>query len=263
VRVHEGGIRDGLLLSMAREGISPGAEGTAGGQAIDPMKGVRRFAKACGYEAAHARHVTGLALEIFDQLAEQMGSRGGAGEVPDGQAWPARLDFGAEARLLLEAASLLHDVGYLINYAQHHKHSFHLITHADLPGFTTRQVRVIANVARYHRAAEPKLKHRTFAALGEGDRALVRQLAGVLRVADGLDRTHMQSVAGVRVKVGKGVAAFEVRAEREPSVDMWGAVRKAGLFKDVFGVLPEFEWRAAGPSKVEVAGRPRGETVTA
>ncbi len=225
--VHEGGIRDGILLGMVR-----GAE-AAGEPRRDPMKGVRRFAKACGYEADHSRHVTTLALEIFDQLARQQEKI----EVEKGMA------FDGEARLLLEAAALLHDIGYLINYARHHKHSYHLIVHADLPGLTTRQVHVIANVARYHRAAEPKAKHRTLATLSPEDQARVRGLSAILRVADGLDRTHTQSVDGVDVKIEKNTAQIGVRAEAEPSVDMWGAVRKAGLFESAFGRSVHLEWR--------------------
>jgi exopolyphosphatase/guanosine-5'-triphosphate,3'-diphosphate pyrophosphatase len=203
----------------------------------DPMRAVKRLAKACGFEAAHAKHVTGLALSIFDQLREQIHA-GLEVRAPEG------MRFDDEARLLLEAASLLHDVGYLINYAQHHKHSYHLIVHADLPGLTTRQVRVVANVARYHRAAEPKQRHRTFAALSDADQGLVRGLSGILRIADGLDRTHMQKVRAVRVRVEGGAAQFEVDSETEPSVDMWGAVRKGGLFEDSLGVRAHFEWRA-------------------
>ncbi|HVU63956.1 MAG TPA: Ppx/GppA phosphatase family protein, partial [Phycisphaerales bacterium] len=230
LRVHEGGIRDGILLGMVQR-----ADGVETKR--DPMRAVKRLAKACGFEAAHAKHVTGLALSIFDQLREQIHA-GLEVRAPEG------MRFDDEARLLLEAASLLHDVGYLINYAQHHKHSYHLIVHADLPGLTTRQVRVVANVARYHRAAEPKQRHRTFAALSDADQGLVRGLSGILRIADGLDRTHMQKVRAVRVRVEGGAAQFEVDSETEPSVDMWGAVRKGGLFEDSLGVRAHFEWRA-------------------
>jgi exopolyphosphatase/guanosine-5'-triphosphate,3'-diphosphate pyrophosphatase len=247
VRVHEGGIRDGILLSM----VAGGADGE---QKRDPMRAVRRLAKACGFEAAHSRHVTGLALSIFDQLREQIGEDG---ESP----WPLPegMKFDEEARLLLEGASLLHDVGYLINYAQHHKHSYHLIVHADLPGFTTRQVRVVANVARYHRAAEPKKRHANFAALAEADQGLVRGLSGILRVADGLDRTHMQSIRGVSVKLLKDAAMFEVDSLSEPSVDMWGAVRKGALFEESLGVRAHFEWKASEglQASVEVGKRQR------
>ncbi|MBY0311867.1 MAG: CHAD domain-containing protein [Phycisphaerales bacterium] len=246
LRVHEGGIRDGILLGMVR------GNKEAADPKRDPMKGVRRFARACGYEAAHSKHVTGLALSIFDQL----GSQRALLDLEGG------MSFGAESRLLLEAAAMLHDIGYLINYAQHHKHSYHLIVHADLPGLTTRQVQVIANVARYHRAAEPKSKHRTLANLGAEDQALVRGLSGILRVADGLDRTHTQSVSGVDVKIEKSGVHIGVRAEHEPGVDMWGSARKSGLFQKAFGRVVHFEWhggeagedRSARKSRAKVEG---------
>jgi exopolyphosphatase/guanosine-5'-triphosphate,3'-diphosphate pyrophosphatase len=68
------------------------------------------------------------------------------------------------ARDLLEAAAVLHDIGYIVNYAQHHKHAYHLIMHADLlgdsgGGFSRREVEVLANVVRYHRRAEPRSRH--------------------------------------------------------------------------------------------------------
>jgi exopolyphosphatase/guanosine-5'-triphosphate,3'-diphosphate pyrophosphatase len=240
LRVHEGGIRDGLLLSMfgpARGGGARGGNDAAGRP--DPLRSVRRFAKECNYEASHAKQVTRLALRIFDQLAPAIGAGGGGGG--DGGA-----RFDAEARLLLESAALLHDVGYLINYAQHHKHSYHLIVHADLPGLTTRQVQVIANVARYHRAADPKLKHGPFARLSAEDRDLVRQLAAILRVADGLDRTHMQSVRDVTLAATPESVELSLAADAEPAVDIWGAVRKAGLFRKVFGRVVNVEWRRSG-----------------
>jgi exopolyphosphatase/guanosine-5'-triphosphate,3'-diphosphate pyrophosphatase len=245
VRVHEGGIRDGILLGMVGDRGAEGGEGKR-----DPMRAVRRLAKACAYEAAHSKHVTGLALSIFDQLRDG----GGAVKAEEGM----RLDD--EARLLLEAAAMLHDIGYLINYAQHHKHSYHLIVHADMGGLTTRQVRVVANVARYHRAAEPKMKHGNFAALSVEDRGLVRRLSGILRIADGLDRTHMQSVESVGVRVKKGEVEFAVGAEREPSVDVWGAVRKCGLFEGVFGVKCAFEWCEDAGGKLGPIDRERVES---
>lgn len=239
LRIHEGGIRDGILLSMV------GAPASESGEARrDPMRAARRLAKACAYEAAHAKHVTGLALQIFDQLV--------AAKLPR-----SPFEFNAESRLLLEAAALLHDIGYLINYAQHHKHSYHLIVHADLPGFTTRQVQVVANVARYHRGAEPKAKHRNFGTLSESDQSLVRGLSGILRIADGLDRTHMQGVSSVDVRADRGAAFFGVHAGSEPAVDLWGAIRKAGLFKQAFGLAPHLEWQS--PSPVVVARRMQGE----
>lgn len=228
-RVHDGGIRDGLLLSMF--GASPPDERAPA--STDPIGAVRRFARACAFEEAHSLHVAALALAIFDQLgpelARAMGDRG--------------FDA-ARARQILEAAAVLHDVGYLINYASHHKHSYHLIVHADLPGWTSREVQVIANIARYHRCASPKRKHATFAVLARSDQQLVRVLAAVLRIADGLDRTHIQRVRSVGVQVRSGAAFFAVSADGAPDVDLWGAARKSRLFERIFGLAAHFEWKS-------------------
>jgi exopolyphosphatase/guanosine-5'-triphosphate,3'-diphosphate pyrophosphatase len=225
LRVHEGGIRDGLLLEMTRSGTKSPLS------SVTPIAAVRRFAEVCNYEAAHSLHVTYLALQIFDQL-QSTGVIGQSG----------RLGGADEARLLLEAAAILHDIGYLINYAQHHKHAYHLIVHAELPGLTTRQSHVIANIARYHRAAEPKLRHAPFAALAPEDQTLVRLLAGILRVADGLDRPHMQGVKDVRIETtGKSIRMI-VSADEEPSVELWGAKRKAELFERTLNRSLSLEW---------------------
>lgn len=248
LKVHEGGIRDGLLLEMVEPAHAAGSP-SAGDRAArpDPIKGVRRFAKECNYEAAHAHQVTRLALRIFDGLARHEAEF----------SLPAGASFGPEARTLLEAASILHDVGYLINYAQHHKHAYHLIVHADLPGLTARQVQIVALVARYHRAADPKPRHGPFERLGHDDRALVRQLSAILRVADGLDRTHMQSVRDLSLAVNDGSVDLALAADAEPEVDIWGAVRKSGLFRKVFKRPVNVEWTrtAATTSTRPVAAR--------
>lgn len=240
IRVHEGGIRDGLLLDML------GLPESLASDAADPIRSAERFAIACGYEAAHSNHVTALALRLFDLLnAQHINAR--------------RLEWQDEHRLLLQVASLLHDTGYLIGYAQHHKHSQHLIMHAGLRGLTSRQVQMVACIARYHRAAEPKASQRGFCELSREDQRSVEALSGILRVADGLDRTHTQGVnLGRLEKVGNSIS-LETRSEREPSVDLWGAKRKARLFERTFEVKLDLIWRS---DQGETADRPRTKSGT-
>ncbi len=227
LRVHDRGIRDGMLLTMVREMFPSAAPD--GQDEPDRMASIRRFAGTCDYDARHCDHVARLALRIFDQLAAQ---------IDAGEEWA-----GDRSRALLEAAALLHDVGYHINYTKHHLHSFHLIMHADLRGFTPREIEIIANIARYHRKADPKTKHKAFARLKNSDRRLVRRLTAILRVAVGLDRTHMQNVRDVELHVAGGDARFVIRSPEEPGVDIWGAARKQDLFEKAFGLKPVFEWR--------------------
>src|SRR6185295_12766410 len=84
-------------------------------------RSVMRLAERCGYDAAHACQVAVLALALFDGTRRYHG-------------------LGDKERMLLEYAALLHDVGRVISYAGHHKHSYYLIKHGDLRGFEPAEV---------------------------------------------------------------------------------------------------------------------------
>ena len=227
LRVHDRGIRDGLILSMIDEIFRAPKHSTRA--PVAKSQAAAAFGAACRYEERHSRHVTRLALSMFDQLVAALNAHD--------ELWASPV-----SRELLEAGALLHDVGYLIDYSKHHKHAYHLILHSGMPGFTHRELLVVANVARYHRRSEPKSSHENFARLEKADREVVRRLTGILRIADGLDRAHSQAVHTVRVSVEDETATFHVDAEEEPSVAMWGAERKAGLFSSTFGLATQFAW---------------------
>jgi exopolyphosphatase/guanosine-5'-triphosphate,3'-diphosphate pyrophosphatase len=145
-----------------------------------------------------------------------------------------------------------------VEYRSHHKHSQTIIRHADLPGWTVRQVELVAAMARYHRRALPSVEHEEFEALSEPDRQLVRRLAALLRVADGLDRAHAQAVRGVRVRFGKEGVTLEATAEAEPTVDLKAARKKSDLLGEVSGVSVEYGLEKATPKPRKSAERPAG-----
>lgn len=216
--VHQGGVRAGLLRRLAEE-----LTGAATRPPMRPVDGVRQLARALSYEHAHSEHVTALALSIFDQIA--------AHPTYANKSWA-----GPEARFLLEAAGVLHDIGYVISYRRHHRHSERIVLHADLPGLSPRQIAVVSLLCRYHRRSEPSKSHRGFAGLDKADRSLVRRLAAILRIADGLDRAHAQIVKGVTLTPEDETMVFRCHAEGDATTDMWGAERKAGLLAREFGV---------------------------
>ena len=198
------GLREGLLLEMA------GAEEPV---VRDPLRLFREFAERCQSDRRHVEQVRRLALQLFEQLGEVLGC-------------------GPEEQLLLEAASLLHDVGQLVSYPKHHKHSYSLITHAERLGLSPRERELVALVSRYHRRAGPRKKHPEFVALPPGDQDLVRRLSAILRVADGLDRGHSAAVEAVTAVLGDKAVAFTV-SPATPGTDLglecWGASRKADV----------------------------------
>ncbi len=198
------GLREGLLLEMA------GAEEPV---VRDPLRLFREFAQRCQSDRRHVEHVRKLALQLFDQLGGILGC-------------------GPEEQLLLEAAGLLHDVGQLVSYPKHHKHSYSLITHAERLGLAPRERHLVALVSRYHRRTGPRKKHPEFAALPLNDQQVVRRLSAILRVADGLDRGHSAAVETVTAKVSDHAVVLRVTPatpQTDLGLECWGASRKANV----------------------------------
>ena len=105
------------------------------------------------------------------------------------------LGLKAEDRELIESAALMANVGYLINFEGHHKHSYHLIVNSELPGFERRQLQLLANVARYHRGTRPKKKHDNFRELSLEDQHRVQRAGGDSAAGAGA-RSHASAARG-------------------------------------------------------------------
>jgi exopolyphosphatase/guanosine-5'-triphosphate,3'-diphosphate pyrophosphatase len=211
------GIREGLLLEAARVAPTVADPGEA------RARSVSEFAQRCHAEQPHSSHVQRLAVLLFDAIGERIGL-----EKADRQA--------------LADAALLHDSGYHISYERHHKHSYHLILHADLLGMAPSEQVVIANVARYHRGSPPKRKHRNFGMLDKSLRQRITRLSALLRVADGFDRGHVSAVADLKVRwMQRALRISPVAANQRTAMrlEMWGANRKSGLLADVIGIPVE------------------------
>ena len=130
-------------------------------------------------------------------------------------------------------AAILHDAGYLINPRQHHKHAYYLIKHGDIGGFTAQEIEMIANIARYHRRALPAFKHEGFDGLPLRLQRTVKILSSLLRIADGLDRTHFTLVQTLHVKFGK-VITISITVTGDAEMELWAAKSRADLFELVF-----------------------------
>lgn len=233
--VNDGGVRDGLVLAM----IADLGLGTVAPAPPTRMDAVGRFARRCLSNERHGERVAHLAGQMFDGLCRRYG-------------------MDAASRELLVAAAIVHDVGFLVNHAKHHKHAYHLIMHSDLAGWSAREVEVIANVVRYHRRAYPKRSHTNFERLAKPDQRLVRQLAGILRLAVALNRSHQQLITDVRCHARRERVTLVAVAAQEPLVELWDSRRKAGLFEKAFDVRLAVKWAgvtATAPSLRVVRGR--------
>jgi len=167
--------------------------------------------------------VRDLAVSLFDQLQSLH-------------------HLGADERAILNAAALLHDIGWSVGGSKHHKISYTLIkeNEAKLIGFTPQQIELIANVARYHRKSPPSVEHKPFSALAQREQLVIEQLAALLRIADGLDRPHRQLVQQVRCELAADRVIIHVHVLAEAGLHIEGATRKREMFDSVFGLPVEF-----------------------
>lgn len=179
-----------------------------------PRCALFRLARELNPEPGHAFQVRKNAVRLFDALAPLHG-------LP------------ADALLLLEAAALLHDVGQAVDVKDHHKHSRDLILARKWPGLDRRERAIVACVARYHRGKHPDPAHKVFRDLAKEDQQLVRQLAGLVRVADGLDRGHAASVKAIRASITDEAVTLQVVQRSHAPLDLAGALRKAGLLEEM------------------------------
>jgi exopolyphosphatase/guanosine-5'-triphosphate,3'-diphosphate pyrophosphatase len=207
------GIKEGVLYDLV-EGLSQHRE-HEDRQDRDVVAGALVIGRKYLFDEAHARHVAALAVSIFDQTRPLHG-------------------LGAPDRKILQVAALLHDIGQFVSYQGHHKHSFYLISASELPSFSAAEMRLVGNVARYHRKGEPAPHHPGFMAAPEGDRQRVVRLAAILRLADSLDREHVQRVRRVEVKLGKSEITLTLEGSGGLLLESWLLKKKAAMFSKVF-----------------------------
>ncbi|MBN2731481.1 MAG: Ppx/GppA family phosphatase [Balneolaceae bacterium] len=216
VRISEDALREGMILDYIEKekekldlDLKP--------YFPDPRRrSVFELLRKCAWHEDHSRHVTAMALQLFDALQDE-------------------LSLEDNDRELLEYASLMHDIGYYISHRKHHKHALYLIRYADLRGFREDEIEVMANVARYHRRSAPKKRHKRYRKLDKPLRKKVKKLSGILRVADGLDRSHYQNVQNLNIDIGRNEITLSITTEADPELEIWGAQRKSRLFEKVTG----------------------------
>jgi exopolyphosphatase/guanosine-5'-triphosphate,3'-diphosphate pyrophosphatase len=220
-------LREGLVLDYIQRNA-------AHIRTIERYPDVRRrsvieLAERCNYIRAHAEQVAKVALAIFDATRERHG-------------------LNQREREWLEYGALLHDIGTHISYERHHKHSYYLIQHGGLRGFEPEEVDIIALIARYHRQATPKKSHEGFGGLSRERREAVKVLSAVVRLAEGLDRSHAQVISGVVIQASKEALRLRLTTAGDAELELWAAGRHAAPLADLFGMPIEFELTGGLPA---------------
>jgi exopolyphosphatase/guanosine-5'-triphosphate,3'-diphosphate pyrophosphatase len=247
-------LREGIILDYLRtrdvKRAHRRARRTSDDSLLDPdlddsqldvqSRSVLSVARRYGYDAPHSRLVARLAASIFDDTRELH-------------------EIGAGPRRLLIYSALLHDIGYHVAHNNHHRHASYLIKNSEMPGFAGPDIAMMAMLARYHRGSMPansggskaRREDEDYYALERAVRPTALKLAAILRIADGLDRSHRLVVTGVRCKVSRKTVTILVESAGECDLEIWSAERKALWFAEVFNVALRFKRVKAQEEKQE------------
>ena len=188
---------------------------------------VRNVARIYRYDAPHAEHVATLALRVFDEL-------GRLGLHPSDDL----------EREWLWAAAILHDVGVIVDYNDHHKHGEYLVMNAGLPGFRHRELVLIALLVRGHRKAMPS-PNGLVQVLQEGDDERLQRLAVCLRLAEQLERGRGQRVRDLALSSDGDAITLHITSGTDVSVARWAAASEAANFERATGRRLEISPRLA------------------
>jgi exopolyphosphatase / guanosine-5'-triphosphate,3'-diphosphate pyrophosphatase len=209
------GLKDGIVHDLLEQQTFGGKQRTAKERAA--YSGAITLGRKFHFDEAHARHVARLAASIFDQTRTMHGLK-------------------RDDRRILVSAALLHDVGTFIGYKRHHKHSLYIITESELAGMTATETLMVANIARYHRKNTPAPHHEPLMRLDEKDRERVVKLSAILRLADSLDREHLQRVESIRADLKGNVLELTITGRGDLLLERWALQRKAQFFQKTFDV---------------------------
>ncbi len=216
----ERALREGLIVDwMLRHGL---LEDRFSFQSSIRQRTVIHQVQRFAVNQQRAERVASHALTLFDNTKKHLHRNDGSG------------------RELLWAASMLHACGQHINLNAYHKHSWYLIRHGELLGYSEAEHLMVAAIARYHRRSLPKKRHESWQALQTRDnRRTVSEMALLLRLAVALDRRPEPVVKSLLVHVKRDDLVIKLIRESQNqnlSLEQWSLESCAQILQEVSGM---------------------------
>jgi exopolyphosphatase/guanosine-5'-triphosphate,3'-diphosphate pyrophosphatase len=177
----------------------------------------KTIGKRFSFDEAHANRVMRTALIIFQKVRNQS-------SLDDHDA------------LLLKVASILHDIGKYVNFTEHYRHSFELIKGSTLPGISQRDLETIAYISLYHSKITPLDSNEEYRALDTEQRVKISKLAGILRLADALDRGHTDKIDTLKIRIKDNELQITIYSSEDLLLEEWALKNKSDLFEQAFGL---------------------------
>ncbi len=179
---------------------------------------VLQLGRSCGFNETHGRHISRLAVQLFESARES-----------------ALHSLGNEEGELLRYSAMLHDVGMFLSFVNHHAHTYYIIRNAELLGFYAREIAIMASTAFYHSRKYPRNKHPEFSGLDPESRETVKVLSMLLSIAESLDRSHHQLIREAWFSRHARRLVLNIMALEGYEIEIWALESQQTFFKRTFG----------------------------
>ena len=222
ITICERALREGLIVNwMLTNGL---IENRLRYQKSVRDRSVINIAQKYKVDLDSSQRVANFCLDIFDQTQGVLHH------------------WGSREREWLWVAAILHNCGFYVSHAAHHKHSYYLIRHAELLGFTENELEIIANIARYHRKSKPKKKHQNYQNLTDKTtKKMVSEVSAMLRLAVALDRRQLGAITAVYCHYDEDkqelhLELFPKDVKDDCALELWNLADKKVIFENEFSV---------------------------
>ena len=152
--------------------------------------------------------------------------------------------LGQRDRLLLRLATLLHDCGKYISLVNLGECSYHIIMSTEIIGLSHIEREIVANVVKYnHMEFDYYDMMGKDSTVSTKDYLTIAKLTAILRVANGLDRSHKQKFKNVKTALKDEKLIITVDSSLDITLEKGLLARRAHFFEEVFSVRPVIRQR--------------------
>ena len=160
-----------------------------------------------------------IALTIFDSMKKVHG-------------------LGQRDRLLLRLATLLHDCGKYISMTNLGECSYSIIMATEIIGLSHMEREIVANVVKFNHEEFEYYDVSKASTLDQESYLRIAKLTAILRVANGLDRSHKQKFKDVKAILKDDVLTITVDTKEDITLEKGMFSHRADFFEEVYSVKP-------------------------
>jgi exopolyphosphatase/guanosine-5'-triphosphate,3'-diphosphate pyrophosphatase len=137
----------------------------------------------------------------------------------------------------IAAAAMLCEVGDYVNRTGRHRHTYYIISHSEILGYTPQQRKLIATIARYLGKSRPSAEDAPFKMLPPSEQKQIVKASLLLRLASALNLGRSGALKIFHARIRAGAVELELTPKRPMSVDLelWAVEKEKAYFREVFG----------------------------